>query len=221
MSGLEKLGFWRDPVPRNGPENMAVDSWLLGQESPVLRAYCWEGSWGSLGYFGELEEAQAVLPGVSLVRRATGGGLVDHRKDLTYTLAIPRSHGLARTKGSESYRLIHSALADSLRAGGHEIELVRQDHDVDSSSCFEKPVEWDLIDQYGNKIAGAGQRRTRKGLLHQGSILLGEPTDDAAILMGLASELSLSVKVLELNPSGEGFTALVSQFSEPAWLSRR
>ena len=221
MVELEKLEFWRDPVPRSGPENMAVDSWLLEQERPVLRAYCWEGSWGSLGYFGEFEEAQAVLPGVSLVRRATGGGLVDHRNDLTYTLAIPRSHGLARAKGSESYRLIHSALADSLRTGGHEIELVRQDHEVDSSSCFEKPVEWDLIDRCGNKIAGAGQRRTRKGLLHQGSVLLGEPADDAAILLRLASELALSVEMLEMNPSGEGFTTLVSQFSDASWLNRR
>jgi lipoate-protein ligase A len=82
-------------------------------------------------------------------------------------------------------------------------------------------VEWDLIDRSGNKIAGAGQRRTRKGLLHQGSILLGEPTDDAAVLMRLASELALSVEVIEMNPSGEGLTALVSQFSEPAWLNRR
>jgi hypothetical protein len=39
--------------------------------------------------------------------------------------------------------------------------------------------------------------------------------------MRLASELALSVEVIEMNPSGEGLTALVSQFSEPAWLNRR
>ena len=101
------------------------------------------------------------------------------------------------------------------------MELVGQDSDVDSSSCFEKPVEWDLIDESGEKVAGAGQRRTRKGLLHQGSILLGSSADGAEILSRLAGELARSVRSLEVKPAGEGFSALVRQFSAASWLERR
>ena len=221
MPELEKIKVWHDPVVRSGPENMAVDSWLLEQQVPVLRGYNWGKNWGSLGYFGELLTARAILPGVSLVRRATGGGVVDHRNDFTYTLVIPRQCGIAMVKGRESYRLIHSALAVSLRKAGHDIELVQADYDVDSSSCFEKPVAWDLIDRRRQKVAGAGQRRTRKGLLHQGSIMLAEPAGQRRILAGLARELARVVTAVEVNPSGEGFTTLVRQFSADSWLDRR
>ena len=221
MAALENLEFWWDPVARGGPENMAVDGWLLDQEVAVLRAYDWEGSWGSLGYFGELATARKVLPGVPLVRRATGGGVVDHRDDLTYKLAIPRECRLAGAKGSESYRIIHSALAAALHKAGHEVYLVHEDHDIDSSSCFAKPVAWDLIDGRGAKIAGAGQRRTRKGLLHQGSIMLQDAADGTEILMELASELAQLVKPSENDPSGDELSSLVSQFSDAAWLDRR
>jgi len=117
--------------------------------------------------------------------------------------------------------LIHSALAVSLRKAGHDIELVQADYDVDSSSCFEKPVAWDLIDRRRQKVAGAGQRRTRKGLLHQGSIMLAEPAGQRRILAGLARELARVVTAVEVNPSGEGFTTLVRQFSADSWLDRR
>jgi lipoate-protein ligase A len=38
-----------------------------------------------------------------------------------------------------------------------------------SDACFENPVAFDLLAD-GIKIAGAAQRRTQRGLLHQGSI---------------------------------------------------
>ena len=221
MLELENLGFWCDPVARGGPENMAVDSWLLTQEIPVLRLYHWKGLWGSMGYFGEVEKAGKLLPEVSLVRRETGGGLVDHRNDITYTLVVPRTYGLAKVKGVESYRLIHSALATALENSGHGVELVRHDYDVDSSSCFEKPVEWDLINGQGEKIAGAGQRRTRKGLLHQGSILLRKSADGSLILKRLAHELARNVSPVDLKPSGQSFTELVRQFAADSWQKRR
>ena len=36
--------------------------------------------------------------------------------------------------------------------------------------CFESAVEYDVEDGVGRKVAGAGQRRGREGLLHQGSV---------------------------------------------------
>ena len=39
------------------------------------------------------------------------------------------------------------------------------------AACFSNPVAYDLTNMSGDKVAGAGQRRTRHGLLHQGSLI--------------------------------------------------
>lgn len=168
---LEQLKLWMDPVAREGPEAMAVDEWLLeNSTTPVLRVYSWKGAWGSLGYFGKLAEAKASLPDVQWVRRWTGGGLVDHRNDWTYTLAIPAKSAVSRMKGAESYRWIHSALATALQAEGIAASLSGGGEETGAALCFHNPVSHDIVNPAGVKLAGAGQRRTQRGLLHQGSV---------------------------------------------------
>jgi len=201
---------------------MAVDSWLLEREKvPILRVYDWQGEWASLGYFGAVGEARAVMPGISLVRRATGGGLVDHRYDRTYTLVVPRGCGRAGRKGDESYRVIHTALAEVLREAGADVSLVEEDSLVESPVCFERPVAWDLVDGRGGKVAGAGQRRSRKGLLHQGSVMFDEGVDGDAPFCSLAGRLAKEVKQIRRQPSEQDVAALVGQFSSPSWTERR
>src|SRR6478672_8158419 len=102
MEIFQKLLLWMDPVKRTGPEAMAVDEWLLETAFlPVLRVYEWDGDWASVGYFGKIAEARSTVPEVSWVRRWTGGGLVDHRSDWTYSLALPNSEKLATERGAE------------------------------------------------------------------------------------------------------------------------
>ncbi|MDA0768244.1 MAG: lipoate--protein ligase family protein, partial [Verrucomicrobia bacterium] len=164
---FERLLVWEDPVARPGPENMAVDEVLLealGEEA-VLRIYGWEGDWVSLGYFQKLEVARRVFAGegVEFVRRMTGGGMVDHREDLTYTLLVPRGHGLAETRGEESYRVIHGAVVEALRRAGVAARMVAENGAGESPACFEKAVAWDVVGEDGRKLAGAGQRRGKGG----------------------------------------------------------
>ena len=90
-----------------------------GVKFPILRFYEWEGDWVSLGYFQSLKEARGAWgEGLSYVRRWTGGGIVDHRYDATYSLVIPGAEPLARLRGGESYCLIHRALQGVLLDGG-------------------------------------------------------------------------------------------------------
>ena len=171
-----KLLVWRDPDPRPGPECMAVDEMILRGLGgiPVLRVYDWDGPWASVGYFGDLAAARAEFgPDVEVIKRWTGGGLVDHREDLTYSLMIPLGAPLAKARRLEAYRVIHEAVADALVGCGLDARLIARDSPGDSPHCFEKPVAWDVVDTSGRKLAGAGQRRTRDGLLHQGSVLVG------------------------------------------------
>lgn len=215
---MERLQIWWDRTARPGPLNMAIDQWLLEQErEPLLRAYEWEGNWGSLGYFGSLREAQEALPGVSLVRRATGGGIVDHRSDRTYTLIIPRTQSIALAPSNESYHAIHLALAQAMQDEGVVVDLVSREEEGGSGVCFERPVQWDLVDSRGQKVAGAGQRRTREGLLHQGSV----QGASEAVMERFAAKLSSSIETVRREPSEEELAAIEKRLASARWLERR
>jgi lipoate-protein ligase A len=153
--------------------NMAIDESLLRHaRAPVLRIYGWEEACVSIGYF---QKAAVVPTKKTFVRRYTGGGLVEHGRDLTYTLVLPSDHPLTLAGTLPSYRAIHQGLASALRAAGVDCQLATAQPKKDHASCFLKPVPADVLDPQGNKLAGAAQRRTRQGCLHQGSILLFGP----------------------------------------------
>lgn len=171
----ERLELIADPVPRGAAMNMALDEVLLNRlgDHPVLRIYGWERQAVSFGCF---EPAEAVIHrwrGYDLVRRWTGGGVVEHGNDLTFSLLVPRSLPLAKMQPGESYRCIHAAVADALARAGHAPETLQMAPDTSvpalSRACFERPVLHDLL-LSGRKVAGGAQRRTRIGLLHQGSV---------------------------------------------------
>lgn len=177
MPVFDHLIYWRDKRVRTAAENMAVDQVLLAdvEGHPVLRVYDWSEPSVSFGYFHSAEEARLAFPSteespVQYVRRWTGGGIVDHRHDLTYTLVVPRSCELAHLRGAASYRIIHQALGRALEMLGQEV-MLSDDDQGSGSVCFDHAVAYDLASGHGDKIAGAGQRRTRHGLLHQGSLV--------------------------------------------------
>lgn len=168
--GGRPLAVWIDPRPRPGPLLMALDEALLARAgSPVLRCYRWKGPWVSIGCFVPRSEAETAFPGRPLVRRWTGGGIVDHADDWTYSLVIPRSDPLATAGTATSYRTIHSALARALTACGLAADLADAPAPGLGGLCFAGPVLADVVCG-GRKVAGAAQRRTRHGLLHQGSL---------------------------------------------------
>jgi len=149
--------------------NMAADEALLRhRRGPALRLYGWTVPAVSIGYF---QPVSVVPVGRPFVRRLTGGGLVDHAADVTYTIVLPPDHPLAVAGTGASYRLLHEAVARALRISGVPCTLSHGCAPVDSASCFQKPVRFDVIGPAGMKLAGAAQRRSRDGVLHQGSIL--------------------------------------------------
>lgn len=140
----------------------------------ILRIYQWTPNWISYGYFQSKADAKVQYPEPDLhfVRRPTGGGLVDHRHDFTYTLLIPKQHPLAKLSRRDCYFQIHQIVQAALSADGHASTLITQETGA-GPNCFQHPVPGDIIDPHSHqKLAGAAQRRTRNGLLHQGSILV-------------------------------------------------
>lgn len=159
-----------DPKPRGAAFNMALDEALLRTiHRPLLRFYRWERPAASFGYFEPFAGVARSGQGRELVRRWTGGGIVLHGNDLTYSLIVPREHELARLSISASYGVFHAIVVRALGRSGVVATLARNGHGEQSAGCFEKTVEFDVVCG-SRKVAGAAQRRARAGLLHQGSI---------------------------------------------------
>jgi lipoate-protein ligase A len=165
---FEKLRLIEENQPRSAAENMAVDEVLLSTaDYPILRSYSWIRPSVSFGYFSAWKAVVSQYPERDLVRRWTGGGIVEHGEDFTYSLVLPGGRSVPAT--GEIYRFVHLAVEHLLRTNGYAVEMALHPDLVRSGACFEKAVEFDLKLQ-GAKIAGAAIRRTRKGLLLQGSI---------------------------------------------------
>lgn len=167
--------LWLDGA-RSPAMNMAVDQVLLetagDRGRPLVRFYQWDRPAHSIGCF---QNRTAAPPGTAFVRRPTGGGVVDHRGDFTYTVVLPARHGICRLDREASYGRINGAVIAALGALAVDARLTEQeipDHvDRRSMVCFTHPTRYDVV-VAGGKVAGAAQRRCREGILHQGSILL-------------------------------------------------
>ena len=165
----EKLSGWMDPVPRDGPSQMACDEALLETAAQtVLRVFRWPAPWVSAGYFVPWSEARATRRDLPICRRWTGGGVVVHESDLTFALVAPRSEAWARLRPDESYRVLHEAVTQALCANGIDAALF-DGGAAGGAECFAGPVRHDVMSGR-RKVAGGAQRRTKRGLLHQGSI---------------------------------------------------
>ncbi len=155
-----------DTEPHDAALNMALDeTLLLAASAPTLRIYRWARPAISFGYFGKWSDAHAAGPEREIVRRWTGGGIVRHGDDFTFSLIVPRTHPFFAASPRTSYRAIHECVADALENASLSAKVAPQI----SGACFENPVENDVLIA-GRKVAGGAQRRTKCGLLHQGSI---------------------------------------------------
>ena len=153
--------------------NMAMDEVLLEAMPevgrPVLRFYAWTQSAASFGYFQRYADVERWTRLRPLVRRPTGGGLVPHDADWTYCLAFPSAHPWYALRAKESYARMHLWIQAALASLGLTAELAAARMKSAPGQCFLGYEQSDLL-WGGRKIAGAAQRRTRQGLLIQGSV---------------------------------------------------
>jgi lipoate-protein ligase A len=163
--------------------NMAIDASLLytlPKGIAAFRHYGWIEPAITFGYTQRIAEIKATFPeDLRLCRRLTGGGIVDHRNDWTYALAIQTDLPAAHTPATELYTIIHRSIQQALekqsipsqlapcpRACGQQPTTASAGPD----QCFMQPTTDDVLTPSGQKIAGAAMKRAREGLLMQGSI---------------------------------------------------
>jgi lipoate-protein ligase A len=161
--------------------NMALDEALLEAASrlgkPVLRFYGWTEPAATFGYFQKYADVERATPLRPLIRRPTGGGIVPHDADWTYSFIVPPGHEWHGLKAEESYRRIHEWIQSAFASLGIATELAptRRKSEIGNrkseipGACFVGHEKFDLLWR-GKKIAGAAQRRNQFGLLIQGSV---------------------------------------------------
>lgn len=213
--------------------NMSIDEALLESASiPTIRFYRWHSPALSFGYFGKFADVAIHAVERDLVRRWTGGGIVFHSDDLTYSIVIPPSDPTFDESSIALYEKIHHALADTLNGVGKRAVVtggvdpagiaLSKHAAVDASgyNCFANPVRADVMID-GRKIAGAAQRRTRRGLLQQGSIQ-GIPTKSdlaqkfAKALSANCTEFAVNEQILQ-----RAQELALQKYGTESWLRKR
>jgi lipoate-protein ligase A len=218
-----------DPQPHPAAFNMALDEALLdhADAAVVLRIYRWLQPAVSFGYFLRYD---ALRPDGTreLVRRWTGGGSVEHGADFTYSLIIPGAELATLGSGRGSYASIHHALGQALEHAGVAPSQAAaaspaRTAPAPAAECFANPVAYDLLSE-GRKIAGAAQRRTRRGLLHQGSVQGIVPIADwrERLARTLPRALCVSPAFRRFRPTEERRANWLAEtkYGTSAWLQR-
>lgn len=163
---FETVARWSVEPGATGAEQMALDETMLRlAERPTLRVYRWSRPEVTFGYPQRCTDARAFAGDRPITRRCTGGGFVDHGDDVTIALAVPASDPFARLAPTEIYRRIHVAIARTL--GG--LRLAEEADCAVGPACFASPAVSDVLDG-SRKVAGGALRRSREGLLYQGSV---------------------------------------------------
>lgn len=208
-----------DP-PQAGAWNMAVDEWLLGRAVDdgvmTLRFYQWAPATLSLGYFQRYDDRKlhAASLDCPVVRRASGGGALVHDRELTYSLAVPAGHPLARDTQA-LYDAAHQSLVELLEqltpSGGRQFLLNRQTlarGEGEPFLCFQRRAKGDVIftdpshpnpvtADGSHKICGSAQRKHRGALIQHGGVLLGR-SPAAPELPGLVELTGLGITAEKL-----------------------
>ncbi|MDP8263086.1 MAG: biotin/lipoate A/B protein ligase family protein [Candidatus Ancaeobacter aquaticus] len=183
--------------PLDAYHNMAYDEVLLracikGKAAvPVLRFYDWKMRALSIGYFQRvqvaLDYARANGVDFEIARRMTGGGIVLHGNDITFSLVVKDTvlNGLSSLNKSsivDSYYYVNNAIKKGIdillgKSDSPDMSLeTKQASSKDTKFCFNEPTKHDVL-YSGKKIAGGAQRRIDGYVMYQGSILFRQEID--------------------------------------------
>ncbi len=170
---------------RDGFYNMACDEAVflnyLSLKVPTLRIYSWKSPFITLGYF---QKASKVLKldrlktfGIDFTRRITGGALILHHQEITYSISLSQDDLVLPKRVKESYKVLTSFLIHFYRKFGLNARffcdccnyhLQKEDY---GNLCFATYQAYDILID-GKKIGGSAQKRCKKFIFQHGSIPL-------------------------------------------------
>jgi lipoate---protein ligase len=217
-----------DTGPAEASHNMAIDAMLLEQLSdvphPILHLYEWQDDSTTYGHFlnpfDYLNEEGVRKRGLHLAKRPTGGGIIFHLWDFAYSILIPASQPDFSINTLENYAFVNRIAMQAIKefsGNGLTLTMLPAEeppfHRCCTNFCMAKPTKYDIVNN-GRKVGGSAQRRTKHGLLHQGTISLSIPDEDylndvlvpreeviQAMKQNSSSLLGMSCSQIQLNES--------------------
>lgn len=171
---------------------MAKDAALLADLDPegpsCLHFYEWNGPCLTYGHFIKPElylHVDALSShGLQVAKRPTGGGVIFHLTDLSFSVLLPAAHPQLSINPLDNYAYINQKVAEAIKLftlQSLQPQLLQKESACLSKACqafcMAKPTQYDLMID-GKKVGGAAQRRTKLGLLHQTSLMLMMPSMD-------------------------------------------
>lgn len=188
----ENIDNWRLVfTPNEDPYmNMAIDEALASECADstgglsTIRFYTWKEPSCSIGYFQKMETVFATLKenGIPIVRRPTGGGIVFHGNDITFSIVRKRVRDKRLEDISSFYKLIGKSILVGLKKLGFTSSLYipekveplsesgkkyLKSYSAQRSICSVTPAKYDILIN-GGKVAGYAARRSRGAILCQG-----------------------------------------------------
>ena len=164
----------------DGAELMALDAGLMdrarGTGETVLRVYAWLRPTLSFGRHesvrGRFTADTLGRAGVCVVRRPTGGRVLFHDREVTYSVTAPATEG--DTLGV-SYARINALLLGALARLGVRAAVAPPGRAARPGgvACFAEPSPGEIV-VGARKLVGSAQLRERGALLQHGSILVGD-----------------------------------------------
>ena len=180
-------------------EQMALDEELARAPlaEPLLRFYRWTpGPAVTFGYAQFYDFVRRDVPAQAgpLCRRPTGGGLVLHGQDLTFSVLFAST----QPRPKEIYARLHAAIEAALdrcgvlhahRQGAVPKQAYWPQSGGSASGCFVNPVQDDLLcgDQ---KILGGALRRFGRQVLYQGSLQCAQARENPLFAQAVAAGLA-------------------------------
>ena len=167
--------------PGNAYMNMATDEALLESfiergSGRCLRIYSWSPGAFTLGRhqdFAPFHEITRGNEGIDFTRRLTGGGLIFHSGDISYSVICPYAD-LEISSVRESVKLVSSFLIKAyaylgIKAAFSGTEIKRNRREA--WFCSGHKEKYDITAR-GKKIGGNAQKHKKRFLLQHGSIPL-------------------------------------------------
>ncbi len=200
---------------KSAKENMAIDDALLSSfkdgDLPILRVYTWEDSF-TVGISQKFEDYDFINNfNGNYAKRITGGGVLFHGHDLSYSLIIP-THILKDFSIKLSYEKICTFILNFYKNLDLDCMYAKDNEAIKLSKNEYCQVGFEAYDILANctKIGGNAQRRTKKAIFQHGSIPI-----KCTKIENLKSKIGSTLEDLNINISFEEATEkLIESFEK-------
>ena len=211
---------------------MALDEWMLGHsgDGVWLRFHEWEGGpSASFGYAQRWREVETQLEPhlrAQCVRRLTGGNIVRHGIDVTFSCVAPYPRDTWNPLAV--YRILHEAIGRGFQTAGLDVCLYANPNKRipgPMTHKYRQPVTIDLIGLDGQFMLRGGMRFRRGRFLYQGSVRMDDAHAHAdeihwAVEGGLEMAIRRGVwEGVSWRRDAE-FGRLLEKYRSPEWRTR-